>query len=91
MTAVDVPTGVVLTVNVTLVAPPGTVMLAGTAAMPGLLLASVTSAPPVGAGPLSVAVPVEEVPPVTLAGNKVRDASLTLGWRRLISTEMLAA
>ena len=32
------------------------------------MLESVTSAPPVGAGPLSATVPVAELPPVTLAG-----------------------
>src|SRR2546426_5332657 len=55
------------TVNVALVAPAGTVTLAGTVAAE-LLLDSATCAPPAGAGPSSVAVPVELLPPVTVVG-----------------------
>ena len=65
---VDAATALVLTTNVTLVAPAATVTLAGTLAAVVLLLESATCAPPVGAGPLSVTVPVEEFPPVTLVG-----------------------
>ena len=65
---VDAVTALVLTVNVALVAPAATVTLEGTLAAVVLLLESVTCAPPVGAGPLSVTVPVEEFPPVTLVG-----------------------
>src|SRR2546425_195378 len=61
-------TALVLTVKVVLVAPAGTVTLEGTLAAAGLLLERATCAPPVGAGPLSVTVPVEEFPPVTLVG-----------------------
>ncbi len=58
----------VFTGNVALVAPARTVTLEGTLAAP-LLLESRTSAPPAGAGPLSVAVPVEDCkPPITLVG-----------------------
>src|SRR6266567_145230 len=60
-------TVLVLTTKVALVAPAPTVTLAGTLAAP-LLLESVTCAPPVGAGPLNVTVPVEEFPPATLVG-----------------------
>ena len=67
MTEVETRTPEVLTVNVTLVAPAGTVTLEGTLAAP-LLLESATCAPPVGAGPLNTTVPVEEFPPATLAG-----------------------
>jgi len=64
---VDAATALVLTVKVAVVAPAGTATLEGTLAAP-LLLASATCAPPAGAGPLSVTVPVEESPPVTLVG-----------------------
>ena len=57
----------VFTVKVALVAPAGTVTLVGTLAA-ALLLESRTCAPPAGAGPLSVTVPVEEFPPATLVG-----------------------
>ena len=68
VTVVDAVTALVLTVKVALVAPAATVTLDGTLAAAVLLLESVTCAPPVGAGPLSVTVPVEEFPPVTLVG-----------------------
>lgn len=76
---VDAATALVLTVNVALVAPAATVTLEGTLAAVVLLLERVTCAPPVGAGPLSVTVPAEEFPPVTLVGfseseERVRDA-----------------
>jgi len=63
----------VLTVNVALLAPAVTVTLEGTLAAP-LLLESITCAPPVSAGPLSVTVPVEDcTPPVTLVGLSVSE------------------
>ena len=70
------PTGLVLTVRVALVPPAGTVTPAGTVAALVLLLESETSAPPLGAGPLSVTVPVEELPPVTLVGLTLSEASV---------------
>jgi len=54
--AVD-ETVVVVTVNVRLELPAATVTLAGTVATGVLLLDSVTTAPPDGAGPLRVTVP----------------------------------
>ena len=63
-----------LTVKVALVAPAGTATLEGTLVAP-LLLESATCAPPAGAGPLSVTVPVEEFPPVTLVGFSVSEES----------------
>jgi len=72
VTEVDAVTGLVLTVKVALVAPAGTATLEGTLAAP-LLLESVTCAPPAGAGPLSVTMPVEEFPPETLVGFSVSE------------------
>jgi len=67
-----VATAVVVMVNAgDTVAPPATVTEAGTVAA-GLLLVSVTTAPPAGAGPFSVTVfNVVEVPPTTDAGDNV--------------------
>ena len=69
---VDAATALVLTVKVALVAPAGTTKLEGTLAAP-LLLESATCAPPAGAAPLNVTVPVEEFPPVTLVGFSESD------------------
>ncbi len=63
---VDTPT--VVTVNVAVVAPAAIVTEAGTVALV-LLDVSVTTRPFVGAGPLMVAVPVEDVPPTTDVGE----------------------
>ena len=41
------------------------------------MLESVTVAPPAGAAPLKVTVPVEEFPPVTLVGFSESEASVT--------------
>jgi hypothetical protein len=67
------------TAKVAVVAPAGTLTVAATEATPGLLLNSETTAPPVGAGPFSVTVPVDDVPPVTLAG--VRPIEVGTGGR----------
>jgi len=73
VTAVEVATALVVMLKVALVAPAATVTLAGTVAA-GLLLPSATCAPPAGAGPLSVTVPVTGVvAPVTLAELKESD------------------
>ena len=74
-TLVDAATVLVLTEKVVLVAPAGTVTLEGTLATVVLLLESVTCAPPDGAGPLNATVPVDEFPPVTLAGFSDIEAS----------------
>jgi hypothetical protein len=68
VTEVEVDTALVVTEKVALDAPAATVTLAGTWAAAVLLLDSATVAPPVGATPLKVTVPVAEPPPVTLVG-----------------------
>ncbi len=73
VTAVDAATALVLTVNVALVAPAATATVDGTWATVVLLLESATVAPPAGAAPLRVTVPVEELPPTTLVGFSASD------------------
>ena len=69
----------VFTVKVTLLLPAGTVTLEGTLAA-ALLLESVTCAPPAGAGPLSVTVPVDDcAPPTTLVGFNVSEETVGRG------------
>jgi hypothetical protein len=65
-------TGVVDTENVLEVAFAAIVTLVGTVAT-ALLLPSVTSAPPAGAGPFSVTVPVDALPPRTDVGLNVTE------------------
>jgi len=72
-------TGLVVIVNVAVVAPAGTVTLGGTCAAAVLLLDSVTIAPPDGAGPVNFTVPVDEVPPITEVGPTVRPLPVSLG------------
>ena len=64
-------TRLVVMLKVAVVAPAGTMMLAGTVAMLVLLLTKRIMAPPEGAGALSVTVPVETEPPRTLVGLSV--------------------
>jgi hypothetical protein len=71
---VAVVTVTVVTLNVAVVAPCATVTLAGTVAAP-LLLDSDTVAPPAGAALVSVTVPVDDAPPVTLVGLSVIEDS----------------
>ena len=64
-----------LTVKVALVAPAGTVTVKTVEHAP-LLSESATTAPPAGAGPFSVTVPIESPtsgPPTTLVGFRVSD------------------
>ncbi len=79
VTGVEVETPVVVMEKVALVAPAGTVTLAGAVATAVLLLESVTTAPPLGAGPLRVTVPCEESPPTTLVGFRASDDRVTAG------------
>ena len=79
VTVVDAVTALVFTGNVALVAPAGTATLEATLAAP-LLLESATCAPPAGAGPLSVTVPVEDcAPPITLVGFSVSEERVGAG------------
>jgi hypothetical protein len=70
---VEIRTVDVLTVKVALLAPAGTITLKGTLAAP-LPLESITVAPPAGAGPLRVTVPVDDcTPPITLVGFSINE------------------
>ena len=81
----------VFTGNVALVAPAGTVTVDGTPAA-ALSLASATWAPPAGAGPLSVTVPVDDcTPPITPAGFRVNDATVGSGVGVTVSVADLLA
>ena len=87
VTAVDAVTALVLIVNVALVAPAATVTLEGTVAAAVLLLESATVAPPAGAAPLNVTVPVEDcVPPITLVGLSVSEESVGAGGAAGVTT-----
>ncbi len=65
----------VFTVKVTDVAPAGIVTVAGRVALVESD-ANVMVSPPVGAGPVRVTVPVDEVPPVTDVGLSVTESSV---------------
>lgn len=67
----------VVTVKLALVCPADTVTVDGTVATDVLLLERLTLAPPEGAAPVNVTVPVELLPPLTLVGLSVSDASVT--------------
>jgi hypothetical protein len=74
---VEAATDVVAIANETLLEPAGMVTLAGTATA-ALLLAIVTTAPPVGASPVSVRIPVTGVPPDTEFDDNTTLASATV-------------
>jgi hypothetical protein len=58
-------------VNVVLTDPAGTLMTVGTVTL-AWLLDKLTVAPPMGAGPFSVTIPIELAPPMRLVGLSVR-------------------
>lgn len=72
VTGVGAATPKVVTVNVTDVAPAGTVTEVGTVAVGMLELERKTGTPPVGAAAEIVTVPVEGFPPTTVAGASAR-------------------
>jgi hypothetical protein len=72
-------TGLVAAVKVAVVAPATTVTEAGTWAAAVFELVSATTAPPVGAGPLRVTVPVEDTPPSTVVGLRLTLLSVASG------------
>ena len=78
VTSVDVVTALVAIAKVVLVAPGATDTLAGTVAA-AVLLDSDTANPPAGAALVSVTLPCEVPPPVTLPGFSTRVFRLTGG------------
>jgi hypothetical protein len=68
VTVTVLATVLLVIVNVAAVAPAATVTLLGTVAADVLLLVSVTFAPPDGAGPFSVTVPVDKLPAAAVTG-----------------------
>src|SRR5262249_1936149 len=72
-TLVAAVTWAALTVNVALLRPAGTTTLFGTTAKSVLLLASATTAFPVGAARAKVTVGVEEAGPITVPGFSVTE------------------
>lgn len=75
----------VVTLNVPVVLPAGITSLAGTVAI-AELDDSVTDAPPVGAGPSRVTVPVDVRPPATLVGLSARPPSANGSTVRVVVT-----
>ena len=73
MIEVEAVTARVVTVKAALVTPAGMVTVAGTVAAVVSLLERETMAPAVGAGPLSVTLPMEGDPPLTLVGFSVSE------------------
>ena len=76
MEFVDEETEEVVMVKMALLAEAATTTVAGTCAAAVLLLVNVTVAPPPSAGPLSVTVPCELPPPITVAGLSVTDVTV---------------
>jgi hypothetical protein len=81
VTAVAPVTAVVDSAKLALVDPAGTVAMAGTVTTAGLLLESATAAPPAGAGALRTTVPVAAVPPLTVAGSRLKEESVAAAGR----------
>jgi len=76
VTCLSAVTAVVVTLNVAVVAPDGTMTLGGTVAV-GSELTRPTRVPPAGAAALKVTVPVAVPPPWTLVGATLTEVSVT--------------
>jgi hypothetical protein len=74
----------VLTVKLAVECPAATMTLEGTEAEE-LLLDRVTGIPPVGAGPLRVTVPVDELSPVTVVGLRETETKVTAAAGLMVS------
>jgi len=80
VTLFDAPTAAVVILNAAEADPPATVTLAGVAATLGFELVNATTAPPAGAGLLSITVfAVVTLPPTTVLGDTLTEARLTHG------------
>src|SRR5438477_11780795 len=88
VTAVTAVTALLVIAKVAVVAPAATATEASTVAASGLLLASVTTAPPAGAAWPSVTVPVLPAPPTTAAGLTLTPANPVGGFT--VSVAVLA-
>jgi hypothetical protein len=89
VTVVFDDTGLVVTENVDDVVFAAMVTLAGVPATVALLSDSPTMTPPAGAGALRVTVPVTEVPPITLFGLTLTDASSGLRVKAVVRVDPL--
>jgi hypothetical protein len=80
VTGVEAATALVVTEKVLEVVPADTLTLAGTVAIFVSELLNVTTAPPAGAGIARITLPVDETPPITLAGltDRVKAALTSL-------------
>lgn len=78
-------------VKLALVAPCGTVTLAGTLAVPGSWLPRFTATPPLGAALPSVTTPVALAPPVTLVGLTVKAERTAEGGGGLAGVTVIVA
>ena len=86
-TTVKDVTAFVVTVKFAESAPAATVTLDGTVAAAGFELVKATSAPPAGAAELSFTVAVEDMDPITCAGDKLMlfSAGATVSTTDLVS------
>jgi hypothetical protein len=89
VTDVLLAAGLVVIVNVVVVALPKTVTLDGTVATLVLLLVKLITAPLAGAWPFRITVPVDEFPPSTEVGLKLSELSVAEVTVRLVVLVLL--